>query len=201
MWIKESLQVSDKVILEKLDLSAETTRKPYSAECVYEKVVHVIFPTEHSRLESQQDRESQAVQEWVLFRGNVKARDRRGWYRCPVTSSASCLRPVCSLSLLQLSCHLSRPHLSHLSQNPSCDSVVHRNYRISYMCTHVCMQAPQYFMYRKCLYKRKEADWPYSKHAVNIVPDSPSEHWGIDIFVHCHCIVSKIVSNVKFLIN
>lgn len=51
------MQVSDTVILEKADSSAETTRKPGSAECVYEKVVHAIFPIEHSRLESQ-DRES-----------------------------------------------------------------------------------------------------------------------------------------------
>lgn len=36
---------------------------------------------------------------------------------------------------------------------------------------------------------------------MNIVPNSASEHWGINIFVHCHCIISKIVSNVKFLIN
>lgn len=52
------MQVSDKAILEKADLSAEITRKPYGTEYEYEKVEDVIFPTEHSRLESQQDRES-----------------------------------------------------------------------------------------------------------------------------------------------
>lgn len=36
---------------------------------------------------------------------------------------------------------------------------------------------------------------------MNIVPNGSSEHWGINIFVHCHCIISKIVSNVKFFIN
>lgn len=36
---------------------------------------------------------------------------------------------------------------------------------------------------------------------MNIVPNSPSEHWGINIFVHCHRIISEIVSNVKFFIN
>lgn len=52
------MQVSDKAILEKADLSAEITRKPYGTVYEYEKVEDVIFPTEHSRLESQKDQES-----------------------------------------------------------------------------------------------------------------------------------------------
>lgn len=36
---------------------------------------------------------------------------------------------------------------------------------------------------------------------MNIVPNSPSEHRGIDISVHRHCIVSEVVSNVELLVD
>lgn len=102
------MQVSDKTILEKADLSAETTRKPYSAECVYEKAVHVIFPTEHSRLER------------VPSSAGVGALQRKcegqGQKRTVQMFSAQfCLLSVCWTSVLTLP---SSTHLSLVKTSP-----------------------------------------------------------------------------------
>lgn len=59
---------------------------------------------------------------------------------------------------------------------------------------------PELIIAKAGLTQRQQQDQPYSKHTVDIIPNCPSKHWSIHIFMHGHCVVSQIVGNLKLLI-